>query len=122
MLMGYLIRPVCTPARTNERASMPARTSEQPSNLRANEQATYELMSERPSKRPSERPSDLLANERANDRVGTILTIFLIHLSLVEIAYPLLPVILILMLDKCEGLLDFERHVHYDQFVLKILL
>ena len=118
MLMGYLIRPVCMPARTNELASMPARTNEQPSNLRANERATYELMSER----PSERPSNLLANERANDRVGTILTIFLIHLSLVEIAYPLLPVILILMLDKCEGLLDFEKHVHYDQFVLKILL
>ena len=116
--MGYLIRPVCTPAHTNEQASMPARTNEQPSNLRANERATYELMSER----PSERPSNLLANERANDRVGTILTIFLIHLSLVEIAYPLLPVIPILMLDKCEGLLDFEKHVHYDQFVLKILL
>ena len=114
MLTGYLIRQVCTPARTNERASMPAHTNEQPSNLRANERATYELM--------SERPSDLLANERANDRVGTILTIFLINLSLVEIAYPLLPVILILMLDKCEGLLDFEKHVHYDQFVLKILL
>ena len=100
--------------RPSERPSMPARTNEQPSNLRANELATYELM--------SERPSDLLANERANDRVGTILTIFLINLSLVEIAYPLLPVILILMLDKCEGLLDFERHVHYNQFVLKILL